>query len=102
MAGPEDGEEVGVGAGLRVELEADHLDVVGGTRADQLVVRVVNVALRVADFGLGNANHPLERQLDSPEAPCPELRELEARFVRGIQIRIQGRVVRCSDVLGHW
>lgn len=88
MARPEEGEEVGVGADLRVELDPDHLDVVRLPGADQLVGRVGHVALRVPDLGLHDAHHPLERQLHPPEAARPELRELVAGAAGSIEVRV--------------
>lgn len=93
MTTPEDREEIGVGADLRVELDPDDLDVVGGSGADQLVVGIGDVTLRVANLSLHHSGHTLKRQLHPPETPGSELRELEPGLIRTVRVRVQSRVV---------
>lgn len=92
MSGPEKREEVTVGANRRIELDPNHLDVVSNTGANQFVIRVVRVTLRVPNLCLHNAFHSLERQLYTPEAPGRELGELQTRSIRIGQIRIKCRI----------
>lgn len=93
MARPKEVEEIGVGAHFRVKLDPNNLHVVGGSAADQFVVRIRHVTPRVSDFGLDDSDESLKRELHSPEATGSELSELVGRVVRGIRIRIQSRVV---------
>jgi len=81
MAGPENREEISVGAEVRVELDPDDLNMVSGFSADQSVIRVRCVALRVPNFGLDDAGHSLEWELNAPETAGAELGELVTRVV---------------------
>lgn len=92
MASPENGEEIGIRADLRVKLDANNLNVVGDTGAHKFVIGARNVALRVAHLRLQDTDHSLKRQLYSPEAPCSKLRELMTRSMRLVEIWIQSRV----------
>ncbi|KAF7838224.1 hypothetical protein G2W53_006706 [Senna tora] len=101
MARPEEREEIGVGAELRVELDPNNLNVIGASGAYQSVGRIGNVTLRISDFGLDDADDSLKGELHSPEATSSELSELVGRVVRGIRIRFQSRVVAGSHC-GQW
>lgn len=61
MPGPEEREEVGVRAKMWVELDSDHLDMVGGFGTDELVGWVREMALRVTHLRLHYTNKALER-----------------------------------------
>lgn len=60
MAGPKEGEQVGVWTNRRVEFNPDNFGVIGGSGADQSVIRVMDVTLRVADFCFHDSLDALE------------------------------------------
>lgn len=84
MAAPENREEVGVGAKRRVEVDPNHLGVVGVSGADELVIGIGYMTLRVANLRLHHTLHTLERQLHTPEAPGTELGQFQTRFDRTV------------------
>lgn len=89
---PEEREEVGVGAHIGVELDPNHLHMVGGSGADELIGWVRDVALREPHLRLHHPNKALKRKLHPPEAPCSELSQLQTRVVWAIRIPFQSRV----------
>lgn len=93
MTTPEKREQIGVRTDLGIELDPDNLNVVGGSGAYQVVIRIGYVTLRVSDLSLHHSSHSLKRQLHSPETPGSELCELVGGIVRTIRIRLQSRVV---------
>lgn len=92
MTRPKDGKQVRIWADLRVELDPNHLGVVSGSGADQLVIRVVDVALGVPNLGLDHADDPLKPELGSPEATRPELSKLVTRVIRSVGIGVESWV----------
>lgn len=89
---PENIKQSSVGANSRVEMDPNHFSVVGGSGADQFVIRVMNVALRVAHFSLHHALHSLKCQFYPPEATGGELRQLQTRLRRRVRVGLQGWV----------
>lgn len=92
MARPEKREEVGIGANLRVKLDSHDLDVVSSAGANEFVIRIVDVTLRVSDLRLQYPKNSLKRKLHSPETACSELSKLVSGIIGLVQIRIEGRV----------
>lgn len=81
---PENIKQSSIRAEIRVELNPHNFSVFGGSGADLLVSRVMDMALRVAHFGVGHTLQPLVSQLDAPEATGRELGEFQARFGWGV------------------
>lgn len=60
MARPKEGEKMRIGTNIRVKLDPNNLHMVGGSGAYQFIIRVVNVALRIPDFGFDDARESLK------------------------------------------
>ena len=93
MSRPKEMKQIGVGAYYGVELDPNHLNMVGGSGAYQLVVWIRGVTLRVSNLSLHHTNDSLKGQLHTPEATRSELSQLVVRVIRNIRIRVKGRVV---------
>ncbi|KAK0587460.1 hypothetical protein LWI29_023138 [Acer saccharum] len=63
MVAPEEGKEIGVGTNYRVELDTNHLYMVGGIEVNQIVIWIRDVTLREANFSLDYTDHSLKSQL---------------------------------------
>ena len=79
MASPESIKQRLIATFLRVILNTNDLRMVGSTRTNIVIRRIVDMPLGIPNLGLGNTKDSLERQFDTPETPGAELRELLAR-----------------------
>lgn len=61
---------------LRIILNPNNFIMIGSPTTHVLVARVMQVALAVPNFGLGDTWHSLERQFDAPKAASAELGKL--------------------------
>lgn len=87
-ARPEEREQVGVRAELRVEHDPNNLHVIGNSRADQFVSWMWSVALRVTNLGFDHAFKSLEGKLCSPKAASAELCKLIGWVFRDFDIGV--------------
>lgn len=93
MSRPKQIKQCCVGADFRVELDPNHLNMVGGSGAYQFVVRIRGVTLWISNLSLHNTLNSLKRQLHAPEATRSELSKLVTRVFRSIRIRVESRAV---------
>lgn len=79
MASPECFKQILVGTLPKIILNTDDLRVIRSPCTHILIRRLVHSPLRIPDLGLRHSGYSLKRELNAPEAPGAELRELLPR-----------------------